>query len=574
LLAPASISPRRYHPPMPFSPITHRIQHVQRYAQVLEVLAKHGFAEFSQKVGMDTLIDRGRAILGATPRGPSEQVPLPARLRMVLEELGPTFVKMGQVLSTRADLVPEEWIVEFKKLQNTVPGVDYSVIQKSLEEEFPDKLKRLFRSIQKKPLAAGSMAQVHRARLKDGTRIVLKVLRPGIRGVIAVDMEILQSLAAFVENHFANLGYSPTEAVNEFAKELKREVDMMYEGRSTERLGSLFEDDPGIVFPKIYWKATTHNVLAMEEIEGLVLSDLTPDKLSAEERRAVVENGARAVFVQCLEHGFFHADPHPGNLMALPEGRIAFIDCGMTGQVDARTARQLADLVSGVVSGDIDRVITVAGALADVGQEKLDDRTLRADVHGIVSEFQGTPLDRLNLGRVLQEFFAALRAHRVRCPADIILLIKALTTIEGVARDVDPTFELVSFVRPYLEKLVEKRYSFPAIQGRFKRSLLQYLELVEDLPGEIRPIFSQLRKNKLAVNLEHRGLDRLTRTIEHASRNISFALIIAAIFVGSSILVLAARNQASAFTTIGIAGFGAAAVLVVLMVISNRRRSG
>jgi ubiquinone biosynthesis protein len=558
---------------MALTPITRRIQHVQRYAQVLEVLARHGFAELSQELGLDTLIDRGRAIIGATPKHTGEHVPLAQRLRRVLEELGPTYVKLGQVMSTRADLIPEDWVQEFKKLQNQVPGVDYSLIHHSLQREFPGRLKKVFRSIQKKPLAAGSMAQVHRARLRDGTRIVIKVLRPGIRELTTIDMEILHSLAELVEARFANLGYSPTEAVNEFAKELKREVDLMYEGRSTERLGLLFEGDPDIVFPKIYWEATTHDVLAMDEIDGLVLSDMTPQHPAPEDRRTLVEHGARAVFMQCLDFGFFHADPHPGNLIAMPGGRIAFIDCGMTGQVDTRTARQLADLVGGVVSGDLDRVIAVAGAIADVGQEKLDDRGVRADVNAIVSEFQGTPLERLNLGHVLQNFFGVLRKHSVRCPADIILLIKALTTIESVGRDLDPSFDMVGFVKPYLENLVSKRYSLPAIQNRVQRSLVQYLELVEDLPGELRPIFSQLRRNKLAVNLEHRGLDRLTRTIEHASRNISFALIIAAIFVGSAILVLASRTGAFG-STVGYVGFGAAAVLLAFMVISNRRYRG
>jgi ubiquinone biosynthesis protein len=287
---------------MPFSPISRRIQHVQRYARVLEVLARHGFADLSQQLGLDTLIERGLAIIGAAPKGANEHIPVAERLRRVLEDLGPTYVKLGQVMSTRSDLVPPSWAQEFKKLQNKVPGLEYEVIQKQLEAEFPGRLKKLFRSIQKKPLAAGSMAQVHRARLKDGTRIVLKVLRPGVRETTAVDMEILHSLAELVEKHFADLGYSPTEAVNEFAKELKREVDLMNEGRSTERLGALFEGDPDIVFPKVYWQATSHSVLAMDEIEGIVMSDLEPGSLSPADRRALVENGARAVFMQCLEY--------------------------------------------------------------------------------------------------------------------------------------------------------------------------------------------------------------------------------------------------------------------------------
>lgn len=564
-----------YDSPMTFSPITRRIKHVQRYAQVLDVLARHGFADLSQKLGLDRLIDRARAVVGDVPKGTNDHIPLAERLRMVLEELGPTYVKLGQVMSTRPDLVPQEWIEEFRKLQNKVPGVDYGVIEKMLQEEFPGQLKRLFRSIQKKPLAAGSMAQIHRARLHDGTRLVLKVLRPGIKEVTKVDMEILHSLASLVEAHFANLGYSPTEVVREFAKELKREVDLIHEGRSMERLGSFFEDDPEIVFPKVYWKATTHNVLAMDELNGLVLANLTPGQLSPKDRRTFVENGARAVFRQCLEFGFFHADPHPGNLIALPKGRIAFIDCGMTGEIDVRTARQLADLVAGVVAGDLDRVIAAAGAITDVDQEKLDDRALRADVHAIVSEFQGTPLERLNIGQVLQDFFRTLREHHIRCPADVILLIKALTTIESVGRDLDPSFEMVAFVRPYVEDLVSKRYSVSAWKGRFQRDLLQYIELFEDLPKGLRPILRQLGKNKLAVHLEHRGLDRVTRTIEHASRNISFALLIAAMFVGSSILVLAARSAGmTGFIALGLAGFAASAILAVLMIVSNRRNRG
>lgn len=555
------------------SPITRRIQHVERYARVLEVLARHGFTELVQKLGLDTLIDRGLAIVGASPRVEHDRVPVQVRIRQVFEELGPTFVKLGQVLSTRPDLVPQEWADEFRKLQTEVAGIEYEVIQRVLEEEFPAGLSELFRSIEKTPLAAGSMAQVHRARLKDGTKIVLKVLRPGIRQTTAVDMEILSSVAEFVEAHFNNLGYSPTEAVSEFAKELKREVDLTYEGRATERLGAFFKDDPDIVFPAIYWDATTSNVLAMDEIEGVVLANLKPESLSAADRRRIVENGARAVFLQCLDFGFFHADPHPGNIISMGGGRIAFIDCGMTGHLDARTTRQLADLVSGVVSGDLERVIAVSGAIADVGQDKLEERSLRTDVDVIVSEFRGVPMDRLNLGRVLENFFAVLRAHHVRCPADIILLIKALTTIEGVARELDPTFELVKFVRPYVEDLVGRRYGFSAIKSRLEKSVLQYLEFAEDLPGEVRPILTQLRRNKLSVNLEHRGLTELTRTIEHASRNISFALIISAMFVGSSILVLAARNAGmTGFTTVGVAGLIASIVLVILMVVSNRRR--
>lgn len=554
-----------------FSPVARRIRNVQRYVHVLEVLGRHGFADFAEQVGLAALIERGREILGRSPRK-SQDLPRQVRLRIVLEELGPTFIKMGQILSTRPDLIPIEWAEEFKSLQNSVPGVEYALIEKRLEEEYGPRLHTLFRSIQKKPLAAASIAQVHRAVLHDGARIVLKVLRPGIRDVVEADMEILRHLAEIAENYFQNLGYSPSAVVDEFAREIAKELDLEHEGRSTDRLRGFFEEDSGVVFPKVYWEATTQNVLALQEIRGKVFNQLDPEKMEPESRRSLVENGTRAVFRQCLEFGFFHADPHPGNLIALPKGRIAFIDCGMTGEIDARTARQLADLVSGVVGGDVDRVIRVVGMLGDVPSEKLEDRVLRNDVHAIVSQFHNVSLDQLNLGKLLDEFFAALRSNKISCPADLVFLIKALTTIESVGRWLDPTFPLAEFVRPYVEKLVERRYSFSALRSRAQKSLLNYIEFAEDLPAELRSLLTQVRRNRFAINLEHRGLTRLTHTIEHASRNISFALIIASMLVGSSILILAARNAGvGALTAIGVAGFLAAVVLVVLMIITNRR---
>ena len=558
-----------------YSPISRRIRHVHRYVELLEVLARYGFADLLQELKLDGLIEKGRGIISRRPRANFERLTRAERIRKAMEELGPTYIKMGQVLSTRPDLIPQEWADEFAKLQADVPSVPFDVIRKQLEVEFPAGVDTVFKSIKETPLAAASMAQVHRATLKDGTKVVIKVLRPGIRETTDADMDVLRAVAHFTEAHFSNLGYSPTEIVEEFAKELVKEMDLTHEGQVTERLRAYFEEDEGVVFPQVYWEATTHSVLAIDEIEGVLISRLKDGDISPEDRRKVVENGARAVLRQCLEIGFFHADPHPGNLFAMSEGRIGFIDCGMTGEIDARTTQQLADLVSGVVTGDLERVIGVVAVLANVEPEKLEERSFRADVQSIVSRFYNLPLDKLNLGGLLQEFFAKLRAHQIRCPADLMFLIKALTTIEAVARQLDPSFELVTFARPYVERLVQRRYSFGAVRTRLRRSLLGYTELLEDLPGEVRPLLSNLRRNKVTFNLEHRGLNRLTHTVEHASRNISFALIIAAMLVGSSILVNASRNPGlNGLTAIGIGGFVAAAVLAVFMTINNRRYRG
>ncbi len=553
--------------------INQTLRNLKRYAEILRILARHGFGDVVQEVKLDRLIERGVSMVSAGRLAPEfERLPRQVRLRKAMEELGPTFIKLGQVLATRPDLVPPEWADEFKNLQDDCPKLEFEQIERRLDEEFPGRRSEIFKSIQHKPLAAASMAQVHRAVLRDGTHVVIKELRPGIRELTETDMEIMRALAHWAEQHFANMGYSPTEVVTEFARELQKEVDLTHEGRATERLRTAFLEDPGVVFPKVYWEATTRNILALEEIKGVLLSRMKDGELSDEDRRSVVANGARAVLRQCLEIGFFHADPHPGNLFALPGGRVAFIDCGMTGQLDTRTSQQLADLVSGVVSGDVDRVIAVVGALGDLEPGKLDDRGFRADVRDFVSRFQNVPLAQLNLVPLLRDFFDRLRAHHVRCPGDLVFLIKALTTIESVGEWLDPDFQMMDFARPYVEKLVKRKYGVAALRRRITAGLLGYAELIEDMPMELRSLLTQLRRNRLAVNLEHRGLTRLINTMEHASRNIAFALVIASMLVGSAILVLAAREPGTgALWLLGVTGFIVAAALSALMIVSNRR---
>ncbi len=554
--------------------IPEQIRHVRRYGEIAAVLVKYGFDDVVQEIGLDRLIERSLNRVGQSARAPDfEHLKREERVRRALEELGPTFVKMGQVLSTRADLIPPEWAEEFRKLQNDVPRVPFEEIRARLEDEFSDDLyDTLFKKIDPTPLAAGSMAQVHRAQMRDGRHVVLKVLRPGIEEVINSDMEVLKTLAGWAESRFKAMGYSPVEVVKEFTKELKRELDMTLEGTSTERFRTQFEDDDGITFPAVHWDATTKGVLTLDEVHGVSLSGIDPESLSDHDRRAIVENGARAVLRQCLEFGFFHADPHPGNIFALPGGQVCFIDCGMTGHIDDKTQQQLADLIAGVITTDADRVIAVVGALCDADPSKLEERPFRADVREFISNFKDTPLERLNMGRLLSEFFDKLRIHHIRCPADLVLLIKALSTIEAVGASLDPKFDMVGYARPYVEKLVSRKYGLGALRKRLESGLLRYAELAEDLPGDVRFLITQIKRNRLAINLEHKGLSRLTQTIEHASRNISFALIISAMLVGSAILVLADRNSSlGVLTALGIAGFLAAAILVVLILITNRR---
>ncbi len=458
------------------------IRNTRRAAEVIAVLAKHGFRQILSDTGIERIIERGQEILLRTKPDSSPTKPLEVRVREALEELGGTFIKLGQVLSTRPDLVPQELADELRRLHSNCPRVPFEDIRKRLENEFGDRLNTEFASIDETPLAAASMAQVHRAKLADGTAVVLKILRPGIEETIESDMDILMEAARLTENRFRELGYSPTETVREFQQELTRETDLLHEGRSTDRFRRNFADDPMVRFPVVFWKTTTRRVLTLEHVQGTVLAETNFAAMSAEQRRQIVAKGAEAVFRQCLEFGFFHADPHPGNIFALPDGAICFIDCGMTGRIDRQTMQDLATLVMSVINSDLDNVIDATMSLCSAETSLKFDRAFRRDAWSFMARFEQGTIESLDMAGLLEEFFALLRRYRIRCPADLVFLIKALSTIQGVARDIDPSFDLIAHGRPQLEKLIRERYGFRAAQDRIVTAAQRYLSLVEDFP--------------------------------------------------------------------------------------------
>lgn len=543
--------------------IQQTLRSTRRLAEILKAFSKFGFTEIIVDLGFETWLP---GIKKEEPAGLPAQEPTtlsrPVRLRMVLEELGPTFIKLGQLLSTRPDLVPPEWAEEFKQLQDNCQQVPFAEIEKVLVGEFPGRLTLLFASIDQEAMAAASMAQVHRARMADGSEVVIKVLRPGNRHLIEEDMALLEGMAQFVEQYFSNLGYSPVAVAKEFSRELFKEVNLIHEGQSTERLRRYFQNDPNITFPKVYWEATTRNVLTLEEIHGRLLSTVTPEQLKAEERRAIVANGTDAIFKQCLRFGFFHADPHPGNIFLLPGNKLCFIDCGMTGQLDKKTTEQLIDLVAAVTRGDIDKLCRVAIELTDIDPALTDQRDFRSDLQQFTTHFQESDLQHLDITRLLSDFFGMLQCYQVHCPSDLIFLIKALTTIEGVAEQFDPEFDVLAHVEPQIREIVTRRYGLAAIRRRMEKSMTGYLDLLENLPQEIQRFLDQFRYNQFTLNLEMKRLEHLADKMDSSSRLMGISMIISALIVGSSILILADRISGAPgiLGTLGIIGLTMAGI--------------
>ncbi len=555
---------------MKITSIKRTIRNTKRFAEIVKVLSMFGFRQLVLDTGLHRLLGRGRDDVEDDSIPDNLALPLPIRIRRVLEELGPTFIKLGQLLSTRPDLIPKEWTHELKKLQDRCSQVEFEEIYKVLTLEFPGRLDLLFKSIEETPLAAASIAQVHRAIMQDGREVVIKVLRPGARQLVEEDMALVESLAQLMEQYFSDLGYSPTAVAKEFSRELLKEINLITEGQSTERLGRYFEDDASISFPKVYWSATTRSVLTMEEIKGRLLSTLDPEELTPAQRRAIVANGTDAIFKQCLEFGFFHADPHPGNIFLLDDNSLCFIDCGMTGQLDKKTTEQLINLVSGIIKGDLDQLCRVVIGLTDADPMVTERRDFRTDLQHLISHVQNTSLQQLDITTLLSDFFAMLQRYHIQCPGDLLLLTKALTTIEGVAEYFDPAFDFLSHVEPQIRKVVMTRYGYQAVKNRMYKSFAHYLELLEEVPGELQRFLNHAKHSRFTLNLELKRIEHLSEKIDTASRIMGIAMISAALIVGSSILILAdsISRKPGIIGTIGILGLVLAGVNTTVFIFS------
>ncbi len=545
---------------------------LRRYRQILTVLIKYGFGDLLGRLKVR------HPLLGRLPRLRAvrelEDLSRPERLRLAFEELGPTFIKLGQLLSLRPDLLPSEYAAELAKLQDEAAPISFAQIKGKVEAQLGRSLEGLFREFAEEPLAAASLAQVHRAVLKDGTEVAVKVQRPGIREVIRADLIILEDLAHFLVRHLPESEpFDPPGLVREFAKTLKRELDFVREGRNMELFRRNFQGDPTIYIPKVFWEYTTPEVLTMERIEGVKITDLEGLERAGLDRHQVALNGANAILKQIFEHGLFHADPHPGNILVLEGNVIAPLDFGMVGRLDAELRGRVSQLLLGIARGDLSGLVRTLRELGSLDEwSEADLGALRTDLADLLDRYSRTPLYRLELGRLLDDLMALAREYRLRLPANLVMMGKALVIAEGVGRALDPEIELLALARPYLERLAIRRGAFQrALQG-WGDTLAEGRALLQEFPAGLRAIMGKLRRGELRAQLDLSGFDRLVRELDRASNRLAFALIIAALIVGSSLVIqLEAGPRLWGLPLFGFLGFGFAAILGFWLVIAILR---
>ncbi|MHC1698425.1 MAG: ABC1 kinase family protein [Geobacteraceae bacterium] len=509
---------------------------LRRVRQVIAVLIGYGFESLIEHFHFTQFMARGMRLFRRSGKEIAQLSPA-ERMRLVLEALGPTFIKLGQLLSTRPDIMPRNYLEEFSKLQDQVPGFSYSQVRTRIQEELGGEIEEIFASFREEPLAAASIAQVHAAILRSGEEVVVKIRRPGIVEEVETDIEVLLGLAYLAKRRFPeNTSFDPTELVKEFARGIRRELELSREGRTIERISGYFADDPTLRLPRVYWGVTAPGVLTLECMHGIKVSDLASLEKAGFDKKLIARRGADVFIRQVLEHGFFHGDPHPGNVFILPGNVICLLDFGMTGRLDSSSREFFVNFLLSVVSKNPDRIISLLLYSGDIS-DTLDRRALRRDLSDFIDDFYELPFAEMSVGKILADLITLIAAYRIHFRPDFMMLAKALVTVEGMGRMLDPEFDMVERVRPFVEKAAADRLSMNQIAQEVGGSLQSYYNLARTFPDDMKEILNRLNRNKLKIDLEHRGLEHFIRELDKSGNRLSSSLIIAALLVGASLIM-------------------------------------
>ncbi|MDO8774973.1 MAG: AarF/UbiB family protein [Burkholderiaceae bacterium] len=534
------------------------VRDLGRLHDIASILIRYGFGDMVRRMGLANTLERAGRALHWNEAEELAHLEPPARVRRALEELGPTFVKLGQVLATRIDLFEPEWIIEFGKLQDSTLAAPWSDIRQQLCEDLGAPPEEVFAAFDPEPLAAASVAQVHRARLEDGSEVVVKVRRPGIRPVIEADLRWLARLAQLAEGESPELrAFRPQEVVRQFSQSLRRELDFAGECRNAEHIAENFSgysdkdeptDDasaeaapepppalPIIVIPRVYWQWTGERVCVQEFIAGISGRQLAAVDQVGLDRKVLARRGAHAVLKMIVEDGFFHADPHPGNVFYLPGNRIAFIDFGMVGRLTEVRRDQLTGLLLGLVKHEPRRVADVM--LDWTGDGAMDEDGLLVEIQAFVQQYHGVALKQLRLGDMLSDLVAILRQHQLALPSDLSLLVKAFISLEGMGRELDPNFDMAGEAMPLLEQALRARYAPAALLQRGWRGVSEALSLVAGLPQDISRLLRAARRGRLEIHIDVTHLTRVGNQLDNAASRLTVGIVIAALIIGSSIVM-------------------------------------
>ena len=548
---------------MQFRKIGQKIRDIRRFNQILKILTKHGFGFAIQQLHLaDHVIGRGiikTRILRRFTEPPESRA---VRLRKVLEELGPTFIKLGQILSVRPDLVPLDLCYELSKLQDRVPPFGYEDVRKQIKESFGSYPDEVFSTFDPTPFAAASLGQAHRAQLKTGENAVVKVQRPDLRKIIETDIDILYSLAYLSNRYMQDVKiFDPISIVDEFSKVITKEIDFTYEAHNIDKFRKNFKDSTTVHIPKVFWDYTKSRVITTEEIIGIRLNDYLNQPHSVEEKKAVAANGANAILQQIFVDGFFHADPHPGNIFILPNNAAAFVDFGIVGRLDEDTRDAVVSLLIAVSMRNTNGILKALEMLGVTFDEN-SVRDFKRSISDFVERFYDIPLKQVEISTILPQAVELMSKYKLKIPPQFHIMIKAIATMDGVARQLDPEFNTIAHTKPFVERLVHERHDPKRIIKNAVLYSSELLDILKIIPKDAYEIIKKIKMGTLKIEFEHQGLSKLITEMDKSSNRLSFSLVIAALIIGSSLIIIANKGPLIyGFPVLGILGFIFAGIL-------------
>jgi ubiquinone biosynthesis protein len=548
-----------------FLKIPRSFRHINRYREIVFVLIKYGLGDlightksfgtgiFSKKVDKkgNTRIDLRKASTYE-------------KIRLAIEELGPTFVKFGQVMSNRPDILPEAFIKELEKLQKQVPPFPFEMANKIIEEELCEKRDECFQEMDPVPLASASIAQVHRAVLKTGEEVVLKIQRPNIIKQIETDIEIMQFLAKKIQRQMPEFsGIDAPAIINEFKATIRRELDFNKEISHIERFQNNFKDDLDIHIPKIYKDLCSKNIIVLEFIDGYTINDLMNKTNHGIEPKSIAQKGANFILKQVFTYGFFHADPHPGNILVLPDSRICFIDFGMTGTLPKKFRSYLADMILGFVNQDAALIVKVLKKFT-VDSSNFNSDELELRVSELVEEFTYIPLNKIDSTQIIEKLLDLLVQFRLRLPPVVYMLLKALVIIEGVARKLDPDFNISEYVKPFAKKLLKARINpIELVKSNYSK-IFDFAHQLVEFPGIAFEVTEMLRDGKIKVGIEQKGINPMLENSKKNSQIIAYSIISSGFFIGSAMIISAKIPPLwNNLSVVGLAGFVLSGIFMI-----------
>ncbi|MFZ2655558.1 MAG: AarF/ABC1/UbiB kinase family protein [Victivallales bacterium] len=510
----------------------------KRYQTVVGVLIRHGFYDFVDNSNLLRFVPfRHRYVSGGRAPEEDEKLNHWQRIKLVLEELGPAYVKLGQFVSNRPDLLPQELCVELESLLDEVPPFDNAQAVDIIEKEFNAPVSRIFKKFTETPFSSASIAQVHKATLHDGTKVAVKIQRPGIKEVIEADLEIMGEIAGLLEKYVSGMDViNPAGIVEEFKICISEELDFINEADNIEKFTRKFSGDKRVSFPKVYKEYTTARVLTMEMVEGVSLSTIKEGGNPNYNLDLIATTLSDLLMDQVFEHGYFHGDPHQGNIIIRENNVICFVDFGQIGILSPRNRQILREIIIGLVQRDPRRVANATMKLS-TNSEIINREQFENKVFKIIDKYAGVTLHNLNLSRFFNDLFKLVISSKLMIPPDLFLLGKAITSLEGTLRKLKPDFNIIEHIEPFVRKMILENISPYSIFKDVYTSLSDYSDLFRNLPGGLRDILNQFKNRNIKIQFEHKGLEPMLHKHDQISNRIAFSIISSAMIIGSSLIM-------------------------------------